>query len=135
MHDNIVKHISDRRSVRTYYGQELRESDKDKLLSFMENIENPFGIPVKFKFLNAKEHGLTCPVVTGTDLYVGGKVKSVPNASVAFGYSFEKFVLYAKSLGIGTVWLGGTMNRPAYTFCAEGSKDCVRTRHGIYCII
>ena len=63
-------------------------------------------IPVEFKFLDAKEHGLICPVVTGTDLYVGGKIKSVPDACVAFGYSFETFVLYAQSLGLGTVWLG-----------------------------
>lgn len=31
-----------------------------------------------------------------------------------FGYSFEKLVLFAQSLGIGTVWLGGTMDRGAF---------------------
>ncbi len=108
------KHISNRRSVRTYDGQVLQESDKEKLCAFMETIENPFGIPVDFKLLEGKEHGLACPVVTGTDLYVGGKIKRDPNANVAFGYSFEMLVLYAQALGMGTVWLGGTMNRSAF---------------------
>ena len=32
-------------------------------------------------------------------------------------------VLYAQSLGIGTVWLGGTMNRAAYEQAMELSAD------------
>lgn len=117
--ENITKHIRNRRSVRTFDGQALNESDKEKLCSFMETIKNPYDIPVDFKLLSAREHGLTCPVVNGTDLYVGGKIKCVPNANVAFGYSFEMLVLYAQSLGIGTVWLGGTMNRSAFEQAME----------------
>lgn len=73
--------------------------------------------------MNAKEDGLTCPVVVGTDLYVGGKIKWSENASVAFGYSFEMLVLYAQSIGIGIVWLGGTMNRFAYEEAMELDGD------------
>lgn len=111
---NLTELIKSRRSVRTFDGRSVDESTKAELLSFMKEFQNPFNIPVEFKFLNAKEEGLVCPVVSGTDLYVGGKIKCVPNASVAFGYSFEAFVLYAQSLGLGTVWLGGTMNRTAF---------------------
>lgn len=120
---NITEQIVNRRSVRTFDNHALNENDKEKLRSFMENIENPFNIPVDFKFLSAKEHGLTSPVVSGTDLYVGGKVKRSPDANVAFGYSFEMLVLYAQSLGIGTVWLGGTMNRPAFEQAMELGAD------------
>ena len=112
--NNITEHIRNRRSVRTYDGRELDKNDIEKLTSFAHTIENPFKIPVDFKLLNANEYGLTCPVVVGTDLYVGGKIKCTENASVAFGYSFEMLVLYAQSMGVGTVWLGGTMNRSAY---------------------
>lgn len=119
----FTKHIPNRRSVRTFDGRALNESDKEKLCSFMETIENPFDIPVDFKLMNASEHGLTCPVVTGTDLYVGGKIKCAPNANVAFGYSFEMLVLYAQSLGVGTVWLGGTMNRAAFEQAMELNED------------
>lgn len=40
----------------------------------------------------------------------------------AFGYSFEKMVLYAWSLGIGTTWIGGTMKRELFEQEA-GLKD------------
>ncbi|MBE5892467.1 MAG: nitroreductase [Lachnospiraceae bacterium] len=119
----ITDHIMKRRSVRTFDGCKLSEEDLEKLRSFMGTIENPFGIPVEFKFLHAKEHGLICPVVSGTELYVGGKIKKMPNANVAFGYSFEMFVLFAQSLGIGTVWLGGTMNRAAFEKAMELGAD------------
>ena len=117
--NKIAELIRMRRSVRTYDGRALDESIKEQLLSFANAIHNPFNVPVKFKFLDAKKDGLTCPVVSGTDLYVGGKIENVPNASVAFGYSFEEFVLYAQSLGLGTVWLGGTMNRSAFEQAME----------------
>lgn len=120
---NITDHIKIRRSVRTFDGRTLDEDTKAKLLSFMNDIKNPFDISVEFKFLDAKENGLVCPVVSGTDLYVGGKIKNVPGASVAFGYSFEEFVLYAQSLGLGTVWLGGTMNRAAFEKAMELGED------------
>ena len=117
--NNISKFIKERRSVRSYDGSALDESIKSDLLSMAESIENPFGIPVAFKFLHAGEHGLSCPVVSGTELFVGGKIENGPDASLAFGYSFEAFVLYAQSLGLGTVWLGGTMNRAAYEKAME----------------
>ena len=112
--NNITQHIKARRSVRTYNGNTLDESTKNSILTFMAETKNPYNIPVEFKFLDAQEYGLVCPVVSGTDLYIGGKIAYSENANVAFGYSFEAMVLYAQSLGVGTVWLGGTMNRPAY---------------------
>ena len=121
--NNITEHIRNRRSVRTYDGRELDKNDIEKLTTFAQTIENPYKIPVDFKFLNAKEYGLNCPVVVGTDLYVGGKINWSENASVAFGCSFEMFVLYAQSIGIGTVWLGGTMNRSAYEEAMELDSD------------
>lgn len=120
---NITEFIRQRRSVRTFDGRTLDESTKEKLLKFTENTENPFDIPVEFKLMEAKEHGLNCPVVSGTDLFLGGKIKCLPNANVAFGYTFEAFILYAQSLGIGTVWLGGTMNRPAFEKAMELGED------------
>lgn len=120
---NITEQIRARRSVRTYDGRISDEAVKEKLVTFWSTIENPYAIPVAFKFLEAKEHGLLCPVVTGTDLYVGGKIKNVPNACVAFGYSFEAFVLYAQSLDLGTVWLGGTMNRAVFEDAMELGDD------------
>ncbi len=103
-----------RKSVRSYDGRKIEAETLEKLKSFAKTAENPFRIPVEFRFLDAKEHGLTSPVVNGTELYAAGKLPRDKNFSVAFGYSFECFVLYAWSLGVGTVWMGGTMNRDAF---------------------
>ncbi len=121
--NNTTEHIRNRRSVRTFDGRELDKNDIEKLKAFAQTIENPYKIPVDFKFMNAKEYGLNCPVTVGTDLFVGGKIKCTENASVAFGYSFEMLVLHAQSIGIGTVWLGGTMNRSAFEQAMELGAD------------
>ena len=110
----MIEAIKERRSVRTYSDRPLDETAKAQLMDFAKNIENPFGIPVEFRILDGKAHGLKCPVITGSDLYVGGKVQKGLDTNLAFGYSFEAFILYAQSLGLGTVWLGGTMNRKAF---------------------
>ncbi len=117
--ENIAELIRGRRSVRTFDGKEISTAEKEELCAFMADIPNPFHIPVNFRLLSAKENGLTCPVVSGTDLYVGGKLKQGAYTNEAFGYSFEMLVLYAQSLGIGTVWLGGTMNRAAFEKAME----------------
>lgn len=119
----MIEAIKARRSVRTYSDRTLDDKVKAQLMDFAETIENPLGIPVEFRMLDGKEHGLKCPVVTGTDLYVGGKVRKGPDANLAFGYSFEAFILYAQSLGLGTVWLGGTMNRGAFESAMELGPD------------
>ena len=112
--DNIARLVRDRRSVRTYEVRPLSPEDMDKLSSFMERIENPYGIPVEFKLLDGKKQKLKCPVVNGTDLFIGAKAARAPHMEEAVGYSFEMLVLYAQSLGLGTVWVGGTMDRAAF---------------------
>lgn len=39
---NITEHIQNRRSVRTFDGRELAETDIEKLVSFTQTIENPY---------------------------------------------------------------------------------------------
>lgn len=121
--ERIAETIQTRKSVRTFDGREINAEDMEKLSSFMEKIENPYEIPIEFKLLNAKEQKLTCPVVGGTDIYVGAKVRRAPHMEEALGYSFEMLVLYAWSIGIGTVWIGGTMDRASFERAMELSGD------------
>lgn len=121
--EHITELVRSRRSVRTYDGKEINAEDLEKLSSFMSKIDNPYEIPVEFKLLNAKEQKLSSPVVSGTNLYVGAKVKRAPHMEEAVGYSLEKLVLYALSLGIGTVWIGGTMDRGAFERAMELGED------------
>ncbi len=111
---NGLELIRHRRSVRTFDGNPLRPEDAENLLRFAEGIETPYGIPIAWKLLSAQADGLSSPVIVGTDAYIAGKLRRQPHAEEAFGYAFEKLVLYAESLGLGTTWIAGTMDRPAF---------------------
>ena len=117
--DNIESLVRGRRSVRTYDGREVSQTDLEKLTVFWSQAQNPYNIPITFKLLDGKAQKLNCPVASGTDLYIGAKVTKVPHMEEAFGYSFELLVLYAQSLGLGTVWVGGTMDRAAFEAAME----------------
>lgn len=108
---NTFELIKTRKSVRTFDGRPIDPEAKEKLSAYIKNIPNPYGIPVEFVLLDAKEHGLSSPVIQGEELYIAAKVERQLHGEEAFGYSFEKLVLYACSLGIGTTWLGGTFDR------------------------
>lgn len=119
---DIYDVIMSRKSVRTFDGRDVTPEDRYKILKYVDSISNPFHIPVRFVLLEAEENGLTSPVLAGEKLYITGLVEKIPNADVAFGYSFEKLILFACSLGLGTVWIGGTMNREAFEK-ASGKQD------------
>lgn len=119
----LLEIIKGRKSVRSFDEKPLSTEDRNQLVQYMETVTNPFGIPVNFVLLDAKENGLSSPVLTGETLYVAGKVKKGNYADVAFGFSFEKLVLFAWSLGIGTTWIGGTMKRELFERAAGLSED------------
>ncbi|MBQ8648115.1 MAG: nitroreductase [Oscillospiraceae bacterium] len=112
--EQLERIIRTRKSVRSYDGRPLSAEHLQRLKESMAAAANPWGVPVELRLLDAAEHGLKSPVVTGAQLYMAGKVKPGPHAAEAFGYSFEQVVLDAWALGVGTVWLGGTMDRPAF---------------------
>lgn len=120
--ENLTETIKGRKSVRTFDGNPLSEQHRSAIERFVTQISNPFDIPVEFKILDAGEYGLSSPVLAGEKMYVAGIVPKKPYADVAFGYSFEQLVLYARTLGIGTVWIGGTMKRELFE-SAAGLKD------------
>ena len=120
---NLLDLIKGRKSVRSFDGNGISAENLEKLKEFSLGISNPFGITVQFIFLDALEHGLSSPVISGEKIYVCGTVKKQKYADVAFGYSFEKLVLYAWSLGIGTTWIGGTMNRETFEKAARLRED------------
>ena len=115
--------IRTRKSVRTFDGRPLTTGDREKLLKYVETIENPYHIPVAFVLLDKNKHGLSSPVIVGEDVYIAAKVPKVSHAEEAFGYSFEKMVLYAWSLGIGTTWIGGTLDRKLFEKAADTAAD------------
>ena len=115
--------VSGRRSVRTFDGKGIADDIMEQLKAFADNCANPYGIPMEVRFLNAREHGLKSPVIAGTEEYVAVKLKRVPHFEEALGFSLEQFVLDAWAIGIGTTWIGGTMDRPAFERAMELADD------------
>ncbi len=110
----ITEAMRERRSVRSFDGNEVSEEAVQQILAFAEKTENPYGLPIEWKILSVRKDGLKSPVITGTDCFIAGKMKKVPHAEEAFGYAFEEVVLRAWQQGIGTTWIAGTMDRPAF---------------------
>ena len=116
---NILDVIAERRSVRTFDGTPLRAEDAQKILDFAAQAENPYGIPIEWRLLETAKTGLSSPVIVGANHFLAGKLRRVPFAAEAFGYSFERIVLFAASIGVGTTWIAGTMDRAAFEQAAE----------------
>ena len=114
MPTSVKELIRQRRSVRTYDGRALSQSDRQLLEKEIARISNPFGVPVCLRLLEAKEHALSSPVILGAQSYLAGKVKKTEHFEMAFGYSFERACLYALSLGLGTVMLAASLSRASF---------------------
>lgn len=122
-HMNMSDLIRRRRSVRTFDGVPLREEDAARIAEFAGKAENPYKIPVEWRLLDRKADRVSSPVIAGTDTFIAGKMQQLPHAEEAFGYSFEKVVLFAESLGVGTTWIAGTMDRRAFEQAMGVSQD------------
>lgn len=115
--------IRNRKSVRTYREQPIPEQTMKRVRDYLEHDTGLFEVPVAFFVLNAREAGVSSPVILGADTYVAGKYKKQKNAEISFGYAFEKFILYATSLELGTVWLAATIDRKAFENAVHLKED------------
>lgn len=121
--DMNTEMIRNRKSVRTYKEQPVPEQTMNQVRDYLEHDTGLFEVPLTFSILNAREAGVSSPVILGADTYVAGKYKKQKNAELSFGYAFEKFILYATSLGLGTVWLAGTIDRKAFEKAVHLKED------------
>jgi nitroreductase len=115
----MLENMAKRRSVRTYSPEKVEAGLKDALLEYAgKNGTGPFGntirfIPVEIPQSDSDELKFlgTYGMIRGATLYLAGSVKKAPFAMEDFGYCMEKAVLKATELGLGTCWLGGSLNR------------------------
>ena len=111
---NAFELISHRRSVRTFDGAPVKQDQLDALMACASAATNPYGLPIKWHLLSASRDGLSTPVIAGTDTFIAGTMARAPHAEEAFGYTFERIVIKAESMGLGTTWIAGTMDRAAF---------------------
>ncbi len=111
----VEQTVRARRSIRTYDRQPLNTQDKDSLFAYMETIANPFSVDIPFRYAQAAtgegERLGTYGVIKGATEFIGAAVTDGELVLEALGYSFERLILFATSLGLGTCWLGGTFHR------------------------
>ena len=120
---DILNIIKNRRSVRTFKEIEIKSEIINQILEFANNVVNPYNIEIEWSILNSKEYNLSSPVIVGASHYIIGKMKKIDHAAEAFGYSFEKIVLFIHSLGLGTTWIAGTMDRKSFEKAVNLQED------------
>jgi nitroreductase len=120
--ESIIQTIKKRYSVRNYSNRDIELGKIEKLRQFITaNSIGPFKNPVRFQLINVtdynhaqlKELGVYGQI-TGAKLFIAGAVKNGDCSMEDFGYAMEKNILFATSLDLGTVWLGGTLNRSTF---------------------
>jgi hypothetical protein len=110
-------------SCRTYDGRLPEEQTKERLRTFLRgNTSGPFGNALRFELIDLTEAERaelkslgTYGVVRGASLFIAGAVRKGPRAMEDYGYGMERNILFATSLGLGTCWLGGTLNRAGFS--------------------
>ncbi len=121
---DFLENAKTRRSVRTFDGNNVESEMVEALKKYAETVKNPYNVEVTFDFLMAEENNLSSPVLSGEKLYVTAKMKKgLKNAEEAYGYSFEALLMHAHEMGLGTVWIGGTMPREKFEAAAKVAAD------------
>ncbi|HIZ88558.1 MAG TPA: hypothetical protein H9804_01305 [Candidatus Mucispirillum faecigallinarum] len=124
---SIIETIKQRRSIRTFQEKRLSDEDYNKITFHIKTLNNPFGVKVNIyivnKSLDKKGEKLgTYGVIKGAETFLGVTVHNEKNNFIAAGYEFENLILYAASIGLGTVWLAATFSKKNFA-SAMGIKD------------
>ncbi len=120
---SVTELIENRSSWRTYQPKSLTQEDRKKLESILtSNMQGPFGEKVRFQLVdsadtnNAQKLG-TYGLIKGAETFIVGAMQQTDKGIENYGYLFEKVILHATDLGLGTCWLGGSFTRT--TFAAK----------------
>ncbi|MBU5336522.1 nitroreductase family protein [Intestinibacter bartlettii] len=115
MKQTMFEVIKSRHSVRTYNNEPIDDIILEQIQTYIDEVTNPFNKKINIKLLKPddyhKEKLGTYGVIKNPSYFLAAYCENKPFALEALGYTFEKVILYCTSLGLGTVWLGGTFNK------------------------
>lgn len=117
----VAELIKERTSTRTFDTKDIDKFILQKLQDYIEEINNETKIKARFIIINngnvigntAKKLG-TYGVISGANSFIIGILDKDEKDALAFGYLFEKIILFATDLGLQTCWLGGTFKKSDY---------------------
>jgi nitroreductase len=121
---NIKEAMLQRKSMRTYKDEQLSKELREKLDQFILSAKGPFDVKVRFKIVDTDSSSEdmklgTYGVIKGARSFICAVTEKGDRCEENMGYAFEKIVLYATSLGLGTCWLGGTFNKTGFQRAAK----------------
>lgn len=119
---SIVEIIQRRYSCRKYEIQLLDNKTKRFLKEFLQgDSTSPLEGETRFELIEMSELNPkvkrqlgTYGFIQGAQNFVVGATKKSEHDLENFGYIMEELVLYATDLGLGTCWVGGTLNRSRF---------------------
>lgn len=122
----ITQLIESRTSTRTFIEQPLSAETKEKIKNYLAEVQDSLGPKVRFKFIdnifsfkNSTTRLGTYGVVKGASSFIAAAVEPGEQNLIDLGYAFEKVILYATALGVGTCWLGATFKKAEFAKVME----------------
>jgi nitroreductase len=112
---SISEIIKKRKSIRSYIKDRAIEEDKIEIIEKSINELNSGNI--RFKLVKVNSSGKrvkigTYGIISGANYFLVGIMKNIDkNETLEFGKKFERLILKATDLDLGTCWLVGTFNR------------------------
>ncbi|TJX14978.1 nitroreductase [Tissierella creatinini] len=102
-----------RKSVRTYMDEQIDSSLMDRLQKYTDVVSSPFDTNIRYEIIDAKQgEGLgTHGFIKGVNTFICMAVQDQERTEENLGYTTEKIILYAVSLGLGTCWLVESINK------------------------
>ena len=121
----IMDIMEKRKSVRTYEAAPIGEDIHAAIMDYLsreENLRGPFGGRAGIEWIWAKGGGEdgkgiklgAYGIIQNPQAYLAGMIQNDKTSLLEFGYIFQKLILYATGLGLGTCWIGGTFNRKSF---------------------
>lgn len=118
----ITDIIAERFSCRNYSREPVNAKKREQLQAFIEALPpGPFGSAPRFDLLAATEtdskslRGLgTYGFIKNPSAFILGAMSPSEYDLEDYGYLMEAIILYAKSLELGTCWLGGTFTKSRF---------------------
>ena len=121
--ESMIAIMKSRHSVRSYRPDSI-EAQKLATLEteLAKNQIGPLGSRVRFALIDASDYPAaelkkfgTYGFIKGPRVYIAGAVNPGGSSMEDYGYLMERNILFATELGLGTCWLGGSLNRGTFS--------------------
>jgi len=127
---SIIQIIKERSSRRSFTSRPVETEKLEALKASFAHLQGPFGGRGRFLILDTTGWGEgkinalgTYGTIQGAKRFLAGISRRGEHAMEDFGFQFEKIILRATDLGLGTCWIGGIFNRTRFATQAAVRED------------